>query len=130
MLQPLFLSVVLWGDAMREKLDPECHVLIDGFPRIVAEATVLESALSFYERKNISIINLNTPEDVVRERMVSRARTDDTPESIEARLKWYREETLPVVEYYRTRPNATVFDIDGTASIEEVHESIVSALGI
>lgn len=129
-LQPLFLSVVLWGDAMREKLDPECHVLIDGFPRIVAEATVLESALSFYERKNISIINLNTPEDVVRERMVSRARTDDTPESIEARLKWYREETLPVVEYYRTRPNATVFDIDGTASIEEVHESIVSALGI
>ena len=129
-LQPLFLSVVLWGDAMREKLDPECHVLIDGFPRIVAEATVLESALSFYERKNISIINLNTPEDVVRERMVSRARTDDTPESIEARLKWYREETLPVVESYRTRPNATVFDIDGTASIEEVHESIVSALGI
>jgi len=127
-LQPLFLSVVLWGDAMREKLDPECHVLIDGFPRIVAEANVLESALSFYNRNNLSIINLETPEDVVKGRMEGRARSDDTPASIEARLKWYREETLPVVEYYRTRANTNVFDIDGTASIDGVHEQIVSAL--
>lgn len=127
-LQPLFLSTVLWGDAMREHLDPECHVLIDGFPRIVEEAKVLESALAFYERTPLSIINLDTPEDVVRTRMESRARADDTPESIEERLRWYREETLPVVEYYRTRPDTYVHDIDGTASIEDVHTVILEAL--
>jgi len=127
-LQPLFLSVVLWGDAMRERMNPECHVLVDGFPRIVAEAHILESALKFYEREHLSIINLDTPEDVVQKRMEGRARHDDTPASIEARLKWYREETLPVIEYYRTRPQTTVHDIDGTASIDVVHESIVKAL--
>lgn len=127
-LQPLFLSVVLWGDAMREHLNPDRHVLIDGFPRTVAEAVVLESALTFYERKRVTIINLDTPEAVVRQRMQGRARKDDTPESIEARLKWYREETLPVLAYYRKRENTEVIDIDGTDTIEGVHEQILAAL--
>lgn len=130
MLQPLFLSVSLWGDAMRTHLDADCHLLIDGFPRIVDEAKVLESALAFYERSPLSIINLDTPEEVVRKRMEGRAREDDTSESIEERLRWYREETLPVVEYYRTRPDTFVYDIDGTDTIEGVHEQIIKALGL
>lgn len=127
-LQPLFLSVVLWGDAMREHMTPERNVLIDGFPRTVSEAVVLESAFSFYGRSPITIINLNTPEDIVRGRMLARARQDDTDASIEARLKWYREETLPVLEYYRTRAQTEVIDIDGTDSIDGVHSQILTAL--
>lgn len=129
-LQPLFLSVVLWGDAMREKLDDEAHLLIDGFPRTVPEATVLESALSFYKRHHVRIVNLDTPEEVVRQRMQKRARPDDTEESIEERLTWYREETLPVVAYYRERANTEVIDIEGTKSIEAVHSEILHALGM
>lgn len=127
-LQPLFLSVVLWGDAFQNQVDEECHILIDGFPRTVHEAHVLESALSFYKRTPVTVIHLDTPEPVVRERMVSRAREDDTPESIEARLAWYREETLPVVEYYRARPHTHVIDIDGTKSIDAVQQEILKAL--
>lgn len=129
-LQPLFLSVNLWADAMREHVDDECHLLIDGFPRIVREARVLETALAFYSRGKLDIINLDTPEVVVRERMEGRGRHDDTAESIEARLKWYREEVLPVIEYYRERNNTTVHDIDGTLTIDGVHESILGALDI
>lgn len=129
-LQPLFLSVHLWGDAMRTHLEPGSHLLIDGFPRTVGEAKVLESALAFYERGTIDVINLDTPEVVVRGRMASRGRADDTTDSIEARLKWYREEVLPVISYYRRRDGAEVHDIDGTLSIEGVHEAIVAALGI
>lgn len=129
-LQPLFLSVVLWGDAMREHLDESSHVLIDGFPRTVPEATVLESALTFYKRDRVTIINLETPESIVRARMLDRARQDDTAESIEARLRWYREETIPVLNYYRSRPDTEVVDIDGTDSIEGVHKQIVTALNL
>ncbi len=127
-LQPLFLSTVLWGDAMKTHVDEDCHLLIDGFPRVVDEAKVLESALAFYHRDQIDIINLDTPEDVVRGRMEGRAREDDTAESIEERLRWYREETLPVVDYYRQRPGTKVHDIDGTLSIDEVHAEILKAL--
>lgn len=129
-LQPLFLSTVLWGDAMRTHVDDACHLLIDGFPRVIDEARVLESALAFYRRDQVDIINLDTPEAVVRERMAARARPDDTGESIEERLKWYRKETLPVVEYYRQRPDTTVHDLDGTLSIEEVHRQILAALAL
>jgi adenylate kinase len=127
-LQPLFLSVVLWGDAFHHHVDQSCHLLIDGFPRTVNEAKVLESALTFYGREKITIINLETPEVVVRERMVERARADDTPDSIEARLTWYREETLPVLAYYHEREHTTMIECDGTGSIAAVHEQILKAL--
>lgn len=127
-LQPLFLSVALWGDAFHHHVDSSCHVLIDGFPRTVHEAEVLESALAFYEREPLTVINLETSEDIVRERMMRRARPDDTPESIEARLAWYREETVPVLAYYRERMHTTVVDCDGRKTIQEVHNEILSAL--
>jgi adenylate kinase len=129
-LQPLFLSVVLWGDAFHHHVDTHCHLLMDGFPRTVNEARVLESALAFYKREELIIINLDTPEEVVRARMVSRARPDDTPESIEARLTWYREETLPVLAYYRERAHTTVIDCDGTQSIDAVQSQILEKLGL
>lgn len=129
-LQPHFLTVVLWGDAMINHVDPECHLLIDGFPRTVEQAHVLESALSFYKRSPLHVINLDTPEEVVRTRMQERARPDDTPESIEERLRWYREETLPVVDVYRARPDTVVLDIDGTDTIEGVHAAIIRGLGL
>jgi adenylate kinase family enzyme len=129
-LQPLFLSVVLWGDAFHHHADPEAHILIDGFPRTIHEAHVLESALAFYSREHVTIVHLNTPEEVVRKRMEGRARPDDTPASIEARLRWYREETLPVVTYYHARPNTKVLDIDGTMSIDAVSDAITKAIFI
>jgi len=129
-LQPLFLSVHLWGDAMRTHVDETCHLLIDGFPRVVAEAAVLESAFTFYKRSPVHVINLDTPEAIVRERMLARARKDDTPASIEARLSWYRTETLPVIEYYRKRPDTVVADIDGIDTIDGVHSQICKALGL
>lgn len=128
MLQPLFLSVVLWGDAFLHHADPDAHILIDGFPRTIHEAHVLESALQFYKRAPLTVVHLDTPESVVRDRMVSRARHDDTPESIEARLCWYREETLPVVAYYRARPDTHVLDIDGTLTIDAVQDQIQAHL--
>jgi adenylate kinase len=127
-LQPDFLVAVLWGQAMVDQLDTKSHLLIDGFPRTMAQVPDLEDAFRFFERETIDVVNLVTPEEVVRQRMQSRARADDTNESIEERLRWYREDTLPVVEFYRHRTNTVVHDIDGTMTIDEVHAAIRGAL--
>jgi adenylate kinase len=127
-LQPDFLTHILWGEAMLDQLDAKSHLLIDGFPRTVPQAQVLDEAFSFFERNNIHVINLDTEEEVVRGRMESRARADDTKESIEERLRWYREDTLPVLDYYQARPDVHVHDIDGTDTVEGVHTQILKAL--
>jgi adenylate kinase len=129
-LQPDFLVSVLWGQAMVDQLDPKSHLLVDGFPRTVGQIPDLEDAFKFFDRGQVDIINLETPETVVRERMSARARKDDTAESIEERLRWYREETVPVLDYYRRRPNTKVHDLDGTDTIDGVHAQIVKALAI
>jgi adenylate kinase len=129
-LQPDFLTHILWGEAMIDQLDDNSHLLIDGFPRTVTQAVVLEDAFKFFERKNVHVINLDTPEEVVRKRMHERARADDTEGSIEARLRWYREDTIPVLGFYRARPDTMVHDIDGTLSIDEVHNEILKALNL
>jgi adenylate kinase len=129
-LQPDFLTYILWGEAMLDQLDAKSHLLIDGFPRTVKQADVLDDALDFFERSEVHVINLNTPEEVVRARMESRARADDTHESIEERLRWYREDTVPVLNYYRARPSTTVHDLDGTDTIEGVHAQILNALNL
>lgn len=129
-LQPDFLSAVLWGQAMVDQLDPKSHLLIDGFPRTVAQIPDLEDAFHFFERGRLDIMNLVTPEEVVRARMQGRARADDTAESIEERLRWYRQDTLPVVEYYKHRADTQVHNIDGTESIEGVHTQILRALNL
>ncbi|MCA9363006.1 nucleoside monophosphate kinase, partial [Candidatus Kaiserbacteria bacterium] len=126
-LQPDFLTHILWGQAMLDQLDPKSHLLIDGFPRTVQQAEVLEDALNFFERDVVQVINLDTPEEIVRERMKGRARDDDTDESIETRLKWYREDTLPVLDYYRVRPDTVVHDLVGIDTIDGVHKQILQA---
>jgi adenylate kinase len=127
-LQPDFITHLLWGQAMLDQLDDKSHLLIDGFPRTVPQAEVLEDAFDFFKRDHVHVINLDTPEEVVRKRMQERAREDDTADSIETRLRWYRDDTLPVLDYYRVRPETTVHDINGMVSIDQVHEAIVAAL--
>jgi adenylate kinase len=129
-LQPLFLTVSLWGKEFIEQADSGSHMMIDGLPRRVVEAKVLDSALEFYERGNLTVVYLDTNEEEVLKRMRLRARSDDTEESIKTRLEAYQKETLPVLEYYRNRPSTNVIDIDGSKDIEEVHSTILSKLNI
>jgi adenylate kinase len=129
-LQPDFITTVLWGRAMLDQLDTKSHLLIDGFPRTVGQIPDLEDAFHFFERGVVDVINLATPEEVVRARMESRARADDTSDSIEERLRWYREDTLPVVGYYQNRPDTRVHTLDGTDTIEGVHTQILTALNL
>ncbi len=129
-LQPLFLSVWLWADAFVRTLKGTEHLLIDGFPRTTPQAQVLDSALVFYKRKQPTVIALALSEEEAMKRLMGRARTDDTSAAIGKRLAWYREYGLPVVEYYRSRKEYTVIDVNAEQPIEKVHEDIVQVLGL
>lgn len=128
MLQPLFLSVGLWSREMIDKIDLECNILIDGFPRTIDEAHVLDSALAFYKRDTVHVIVLKADEEVVRKRMYARARADDTPEAIERRLLWYRTETKAVLDYFEGESRYTLYPIDALRDIEPIRKDIEETL--
>lgn len=53
-------------------------------------------------------------------------RKDDNAETVTARLRAYRDQTAPLLPYYRAR--GTLKAVDGMASMEEVYRQIKAAL--
>ncbi len=53
-------------------------------------------------------------------------RIDDSEEGVRKRLRIFREETLPVIEYYKDK--GKLIEIDGDKTIDEVFEEILSKL--
>ncbi len=106
------------------------HVLIDGFPRTADQVPTLDSAMQFFDRKDIVVVNLNISDDEAIKRLLPRGRYDDTAESIRKRLAWSREQTLPNIEWFRKTPGYRVADIFGERPIEVVHQDILTALGL
>lgn len=53
-------------------------------------------------------------------------RADDSPEAVGRRIEVYRNETTPVLEFYRERE--LLVDVEGLGSIEAVNERLLEAL--
>lgn len=94
---PSFLSVHLWTEAFLENLDASTHLIVDGSPRRLREAKLLDEALSFYDRSQAVVIHLDIDEQETHERLSDRGREDDDRQTIQARLQAFREETRPVL---------------------------------
>ena len=69
-------------------------------------------------------------ETALLERLLKRAelegRSDDNEETIRNRMRVYREQTAPLVDYYRER--GLVIEVDGLAGVDEVEKRIGEAL--
>ena len=89
-----------------EEPDAARGALFDGSPRTVPQAEALDRLLAEESRKVVAVLFIDVPDAPIIERLVRRAelegRADDTPETVAARLKVYREKTEPLAELYRT----------------------------
>jgi adenylate kinase family enzyme len=128
---PDFLAIWAWGSRFVEEMDDHRHVLMDGSPRTLLEALMLDDAFAFYDRKNIYPIFLDVSSEVVIKRMKLRARSDDTDSQIKNRLAFYDEYVVPAVEYYDLKSKNKLIHINGDSDDREaIHRSILKALGI
>ncbi len=94
-------------------------LLLDGFPRTVAQAEAL--ALVRPDVVQLCVI-LDVPETDLLDRLLVRARHDDRPSVIRRRLRVFEHETLPVLDWYERLGVAQ--RVDGTASAECVHRDL------
>jgi len=107
-------------------------ILLDGFPRTVAQAEALDAMLERVGEHVDLVICMDVPEDKLIERLLGRAReegrADDNLETIQNRLDVYQRDTAPVLDHYRTRDYTAIEVIDGDAPILDVSGRIRDAV--
>jgi adenylate kinase len=104
-------------------------IVLDGFPRTVAQADALAGALESHGRELDSVVLIDVPDDVVTDRISSRGqgREDDDPETVRERLRVYHGETEPLIEYYGER--GLLRRVDGEGDADDVTARVRDALG-
>ena len=128
-LQPEFLAVAMWSEELLAKMTGGEHLIIDGSPRRLREAMVLDSAMSFFRRKSPVIVNIEVSKEWSRARLNGRKRRDDiNEEEVEKRLAWFDTDVRPAIDWFRSGPSYGVVDINGEQTIEEVHREILKKI--
>lgn len=139
--------------------DGGAGLMLDGFPRTVAQAEALDRQLAKAGKPLDAVVMIRASEDAVVERITGRRscpqcgklyhtkfmppkndmlcdacgvelaqRDDDTEAVVRQRLAAYREQTEPVIEYYRGRDGVKMIEVDGDQTPDEVTEDLVAAL--
>jgi adenylate kinase len=103
-------------------------ILLDGFPRTVAQADALASGLQANGRALTAAVHIDLPDDLVVERISGRheGREDDRPETVRERLRVYHRETQPLVGYYDER--GLLRRVDGARDPDAVAAGVRAAL--
>jgi adenylate kinase family enzyme len=128
-LQPEFLSTWVWASEIIENLRKDMHLILDGTPRRLAEAKVLESAFHFFERPRVDIIYINVSKEWSIQKLHDRGRADDIEiKSVLERMKWFESDVVPAIDYYRAHRSHVFHEINGEQSIEKVHQDIINSL--
>tara|TARA_B100000401_G_C52575988_1_gene610276 strand:+ start:40 stop:621 length:582 start_codon:yes stop_codon:yes gene_type:complete len=101
-------------------------IILDGFPRTINQATALENKIKQLNVSIKAVLNLDIADQEILNRLAGRGREDDKPELIKNRLKVYRNQTEPLLEFYKER--SLLDTIDGDQSEADVSNAIFNIL--
>jgi adenylate kinase len=134
-LCPDAVVVAIVAERMLEP-DAKKGFILDGFPRTVPQAAALDRLLGEKGLKLDAVVELRVDGSVLEQRIANRTaestargetlRADDNPEILRKRIDAYREQTAPLVDYYRWQ--SVLRTVDGMMPIAEVAKAIDAVL--
>lgn len=108
-------------------------LILSAVGRLHGEESVIMRATSDSGHPIKAVISLGLPEAAVWQRFEEAKvdkdrgdRMDDKRDVLVTRLKKFRDETMPVIEFYRDK--GLLIEIDGTPSRQEITENILKSL--
>jgi adenylate kinase len=123
-LVPAKLTNALVDDRLKDA-DAADGFILDGFPRSVEQAETLREMLAARNTKLDAVLEFRVSEDELLNRLKSRGRADDTDDVILNRMKVYRDETAPLLDYYSDELKT----VDAVGSLDEVFARALRSLG-
>jgi adenylate kinase len=123
-LVPATLTNALVDDRLDDP-DAADGFILDGYPRSVEQAGALSDILAKRDLKLDAVVEFRVSEDELLNRLKSRGRADDTEDVILNRMKVYRDETAPLLDYYESELKT----VDAVGSLDEVFARALQALG-
>ena len=112
---PDLVTMKIINQRLREK-DTENGFVLDGAPRNLSQEKLFEHKLDL-------VVMVNLDEDVAIKRLLSRGRHDDSEQAIKNRIDWYKENTIPLIDFFKSR-GVKIIEIDNTSNEEEVRKNL------
>jgi len=104
--------------------------ILDGFPRTIPQAEALDAMLVDKGMRLNAVVEIKADTGELIRRVVNRAkesgRQDDNEEVVRNRLDVYRQQTAPLVQYYRGK--GLLKSVDGMAPVDDVTAAIKAAV--
>ena len=123
-LVPSELTNQLVDDRLNDS-DVANGFILDGYPRSIEQAKALHDMLGRRGTDVDAVLEFRVSEDELLQRLKGRGRADDTDDVILNRMKIYRDETAPLLEYYRDQLKT----VDAVGTMDEVFARALRALG-
>jgi len=128
-LVPDSLTIGMIRERLRQA-DAQPGVLLDGFPRTVAQAQALDGLLAEFGGQVDVVLYMKVREHILLERLAGRAatssRADDRPDVQAKRIRVFLEQTAPLIEYYTER--GVMREINGEQTVEAVTQDLRAAI--
>ncbi len=101
-------------------------VIFDGFPRTIVQAEKLDKLLEKNKTAVDMVLSIEVTEDEIFKRLVGRGqdsgRSDDKDEIIKQRILVYKEQTFPLIDYYKNQ--GKFVSVSGMFPVDEVFLAI------
>lgn len=128
-LTPTAFAIYSWTKDLIEKFQGNAHLIFDGSPRTKNEAIIMDEAFEFYGFQNIRPILIDVSREEAFKRLKSRARFDDTDETINHRLDYFEKDVAPAIEYYKNESKNKLHIVDGNPrDVNKIHLDILKIL--
>lgn len=100
--------------------------VLDGAPRTLTQAEVLEEWLDDLEAPVDCVVALDVPDAEIRSRLLRRGRADDTPDVIAHRLQLWERDGGAVLSWYETKRR--LVRVDGVGDVPDVARRVTAAV--